>query len=124
RFSYATWALYFYHHCSGWLNLTNIQFVKCRYPLYAEATTVFCLDTESNVNLDNALCYACDTFISGEYIYFSGRNVTVHQCNTLGSVQVGDGSSASWVNSLLVGVTNWGNMYYNTNSTAYYSIDH
>ncbi|MBI3851946.1 MAG: hypothetical protein HY298_16945 [Verrucomicrobia bacterium] len=123
RLAYASYALYFYHRCSGWLNLTNVQFVKCRYPLYAEGTDVFCMDYESNVNLNNVLGYACDTFISGQYIYLKSRNVTVHGCNTLGSVQAGDGSYGYWTNGLLVGVTNWGNMYYGTNNTAYFATD-
>ena len=124
RFSYLLSALDFsIIFGPGELNLANIQFNQCRYPLGASQWSCF-LTCGATVNLDNALAYGCDAFFQGEYGILRANHLTVNQCNTLGS-DSGNDSKLYLTNSLLVAVTNWGNIPYSTttNKVAYYATD-
>lgn len=121
RFSYLYWALGLDTVSSSELYLAHVQFMKCRYPLRADQFGCF-LTCGATIHLDNALAYGCDVFFQGEYGILRSRHLTVNQCNTLGS-DSGNDSRLHLTNSLLVAVTNWGNIPYTTNSTPYFATD-
>ncbi|MCL4790312.1 MAG: immunoglobulin domain-containing protein, partial [Verrucomicrobia bacterium] len=64
----------------------------------------------------------CDAAFRGELGIFRGGHVTVNQCNWLGD-DFGSDSALYLTNSLLVAVTNWGNMTYTTSATVYQATD-
>lgn len=106
---------------AGGLHAANLQFVQCRFPLKARQSSCF-LGCGATIHLENALVQACDTFFQGEYGLLRGQHVTVSQCNTLGYDE-GSDSALYLTNSLLVAVTNWGNMTYTTNTIVRYATD-
>lgn len=105
----------------GELSLSDIQFFKCRYPLSATLWSCFS-DCTARLNLANALAYNSDIFFYGDYGVLRAQHLTVNQCNTLAS-DGGSDSSLYLTNSLLVAVTNWGNMAYTTNTTVFLPTD-
>ena len=63
-------------------------------------------------------------FFQGDYGILRARHLTVNQCNTLG-LDDGYDSSLHLTNSLLVVVTNWGDIPYSTatNKVVYYATN-
>ena len=97
--------------------------MKCRFPLKAEQPACF-TSCGATIQLDNALDYGCDVFFQGDYGILRARHLTVNQCNTLG-LDDGYDSSLHLTNSLLVAVTNWGDIPYSTatNKVVYYATN-
>lgn len=121
RFAFLYWALRFDLGLGGGqLDLNDIQFVKCRYPL--TATLWFCFsDCTARLNVANVLASDCDLFFEGDSGVLRAEHLTLHRCNTFG---FDAGYSAAYLtNSLLVAVSNWGNMTCTTNTTVRYATD-
>lgn len=88
--------------------LRDAQFVSCRYPVTAEDTSCWFICGVS-VNLHNALVQDCDTFFQGDRGTLRAEHVTLNQCGTLG-VDLGEGASPHFTNSVFVGVTSLGSL--------------
>jgi hypothetical protein len=103
------------------MNVANAQFVRCYVPLRAVQDLCF-VGCGATINLKNALAFVCDNFFQGDIGFLRGEHVTVNQCNTLAWDDAND-SGIYLTNSLLVAVTNWGNMAYATNTTVHLASD-
>jgi len=107
---------------TGDLNLAHLQFVFCKYPVFFSPVTCGLGPCNNKLTLDNALIYRCETAFTGENGTWRGQHVTVHDCNTL-TYDAGDEAQISLTNSLLVTVTNAGNMPLTLVSTAEHASD-
>jgi len=104
----------------GQLDLQNVQFVRSLQALYADR-----ISGDINLNVDNALFDTCTVVLAvdDDSVYFRGRQLTVNKCQQFGSDQESTGSYIWLTNSLLVAVTNMGEIAYTTNSTVILTND-
>jgi hypothetical protein len=118
RISYATngVALGF---AEGRIQLANVQFVKCQYPIDSTASDL------NEIIVDNSLFYAAKYGIKGgRDLIVRAQHVTAHQCEKFAYSPSGGDSYAYLTNCLLLGVTNWGSEFtFTTSSTVHYATD-
>ncbi|MCL4789334.1 MAG: hypothetical protein KJ070_21485 [Verrucomicrobia bacterium] len=110
---------------AGELNLENVQFVHCAYPIDSAG------EDENTIAVDNGLFYTSHYVIrGGEDLVVSGRHLTINRCGFVGYTGFGSGTGDLYLtNSLVVAATNgWGQFSgifgsVTTNHTAHFTND-
>jgi hypothetical protein len=119
RFAHLRRGLFFYDYSAGTANtVSHAQFVHCGTAVQANGYgTMF-----ANLNLRNVLVHDATNAIYGYSLTGRVEHLTAHRCAMLAwdynGTNYGTTSTVYLTNSLLVSVTNNGNMGLTTNSTA------
>jgi hypothetical protein len=124
RISHATNGVALGFSC-GQISLTNVQFVKCHYPIDSAG------EEDNSIILDNGLFFSSQYVIrGGEGLTVRGQQLTINRCGFVGYTGFGSTTGDLYLtNSLVVAATNgWGQFEgvlgsVTTNSTVYFTND-
>ena len=117
RFAHAAMGLFFSDWSAGSNLASHIQWVRCEKAVGAIGSP----SMYHQLGLRNALMHEVEKGLEGYFLDVRVEHLTLHQCNLLAYNQAtnyGSTFTLSMANSLLVRVTNWGNITLSTNATA------